>query len=60
MLVGKSSVQETMLRKQKGKKKKKSISLNNRELWANLECYMTTEQGMKSLGRKMPSISLKN
>lgn len=43
MLVGKSSVQETMLRKQKGKKKKKSISLNNRELWANLECYMTTE-----------------
>lgn len=60
MLVGKSSVQETMLRKQNGKKKKNSIFLNNTELWANLECNITTEPGMGVLGRKMPPISLKN
>lgn len=42
------------------KKEKNSISLNYTELWANLECYMTTDPGMESLGRKMHSISLKN
>lgn len=60
VVVGKPSVHEAMLRKQNGKKKKKSLSLNNIQLWANLESNITTEPGMGILRRKMPPISLKN